>query len=44
MRLVGFPRPVNPRRGLAAVAVEQDWPVLRISPTGRVSSATGVVY
>ena len=35
MKLVGFPRPVNPRRGLAAAAAEHDWPVLRMSPTGR---------
>ncbi|WP_036424557.1 HAD-IB family hydrolase [Mycobacterium sp. UM_WWY] len=30
MRLVGHPRPVNPRPGLAAVAVERDWPVLTV--------------
>ncbi|WP_370332777.1 HAD family hydrolase [Mycolicibacterium hippocampi] len=35
MALVGQPRPVNPRRGLAATAAEQGWPVLRMSPTGR---------
>ncbi len=35
MALVGHPRPVNPRRGLAATAAEQGWPVLRMSPTGR---------
>jgi HAD superfamily hydrolase (TIGR01490 family) len=30
MKLVGHPRPVNPRHGLAAMAVENDWPVLRL--------------
>ena len=35
MALVGHPRPVNPRRGLAATAAEQGWPVLRMTPTGR---------
>ncbi|GAB3225131.1 HAD family hydrolase [Mycolicibacterium hippocampi] len=35
MALVGHPRPVNPRRGLAATAADQGWPVLRMSPTGR---------
>ncbi|MCH9640355.1 MAG: HAD-IB family hydrolase [Actinomycetia bacterium] len=35
MKLVGFPRPVNPRRGLAGLADEQGWPVLRMSPTGK---------
>ncbi|OBJ69955.1 HAD-IB family hydrolase [Mycobacterium sp. 1274756.6] len=31
MALVGHPRPVNPRSGLAALAVERDWPVLRMA-------------
>ncbi|CAN5235702.1 HAD family hydrolase [soil metagenome] len=31
MRLVGNPRPVNPRRELAVTAAEQGWPVLRFS-------------
>lgn len=31
MRLVGNPRPVNPRRTLAATAAEAGWPVLRVS-------------
>lgn len=35
MAVVGFPRPVNPRRGLAAMAAEQGWPVLRVSTPGR---------
>ena len=35
MAVVGFPRPVNPRRGLAVMAAEQGWPVLRMSAPGR---------
>jgi phosphoserine phosphatase len=35
MKLVGHPRPVNPRSGLAAMAVEQGWPVLRVTGSGR---------
>jgi len=36
MSLVGNPRPVNPRRGLAATAAQRGWPVLRIAgPAGR---------
>ena len=31
MRLVGHPRPVNPRSGLAAEARRRGWPVLRFS-------------
>ncbi|MGV9802705.1 HAD family hydrolase [Mycobacterium sp. NPDC003449] len=31
MRLVGFPRPVNPRPGLAAAAAEHGWPVLTLA-------------
>jgi HAD superfamily hydrolase (TIGR01490 family) len=30
MKLVGHPRPVNPRPGLAALAVDNGWPVLRV--------------
>lgn len=30
MHLVGQPRPVNPRSGLAAAAAENGWPVLRV--------------
>ena len=30
MKLVGHPRPVNPRPGLAAIAAEKGWPVLRL--------------
>lgn len=35
MKLVGHPRPVNPRPGLAALAAEQGWPVLRVAPVRR---------
>ena len=41
MRVVGHPRPVNPRSGLAAEAERNGWPVLRVSagPDARGSSA-----
>jgi HAD superfamily hydrolase (TIGR01490 family) len=32
MRVVGRPRPVNPRAGLAAEAARRGWPVLLVSP------------
>ncbi len=35
MAVVGYPRPVNPRRGLAVLAAEQGWPVMRVSTPGR---------
>jgi HAD superfamily hydrolase (TIGR01490 family) len=35
MKLVGNPRPVNPRTRLAALAAEQGWPVLRVVGSGR---------
>jgi HAD superfamily hydrolase (TIGR01490 family) len=31
MKLVGHPRPVNPRPGLATVAAENGWPILRVA-------------
>jgi HAD superfamily hydrolase (TIGR01490 family) len=34
MALVGNPRPVNPRSGLAAMAAEHGWPVLRVGGSG----------
>jgi HAD superfamily hydrolase (TIGR01490 family) len=34
MRVVGNPRPVNPRSGLAAEAARQGWPVLRVDAEG----------
>ncbi|MDT5280685.1 MAG: hypothetical protein QOJ20_1880, partial [Mycobacterium sp.] len=35
MNLVGNPRPVNPRPGLAALAAEQGWPVLQVAGSRR---------
>jgi HAD superfamily hydrolase (TIGR01490 family) len=35
MKLVGHPRPVNPRPGLAAIAAEHGWPVLQVTGSGR---------
>lgn len=37
MSLVGQPRPVNPRRELAARAAVEGWPVLRVTTPGRGS-------
>jgi HAD superfamily hydrolase (TIGR01490 family) len=34
MRVVGHPRPVNPRSGLAAEAARHGWPVLRVEAAG----------
>ena len=34
MHLVGQPRPVNPRPGLAAIAAENRWPVLQVIAAG----------
>jgi len=34
MKLVGQPRPVNPRPGLAAIAAENGWPVLQVTASG----------
>ena len=39
MKLVGHPRPVNPRPGLAAMALENDWPVLRLPAVRRRRAA-----
>ena len=39
MRVVGNPRPVNPRARLAAAAAEHGWPVLRVSKTAARSVA-----
>lgn len=35
MQLVGHPRPVNPRPGLAGMAASEGWPVLNISAPGQ---------
>ena len=42
LRLVGNPRPVNPRRGLAAAAAAAGWPVLHMSARTRRDGATGI--
>jgi HAD superfamily hydrolase (TIGR01490 family) len=34
MKVVGHPRPVNPRPGLAAIAAENGWPVLHLAAAG----------
>lgn len=39
MAIVGHPRPVNPRRELAAMAAALGWPVLRVTTPGKGSSA-----
>lgn len=44
MQLVGHPRPVNPRPGLAAAAARQDWPVLRIGAKGRAGPADALAH
>lgn len=35
MSVIGHPRPVNPRSGLAAAAAANGWPVLRVAVPGR---------
>ena len=43
MALVGHPRPVNPRAGLAAKAAAHNWPVLQLSiPGGRGGAANAI--
>ena len=40
MELVGHPRPVNPRQGLATLAATRGWPVLQVAVPGqRVGAA-----
>jgi HAD superfamily hydrolase (TIGR01490 family) len=41
MSLVGNPRPVNPRPGLAATAAQRGWPVVRLVEPGRRNSRFG---
>lgn len=43
MELVGHPRPVNPRRGLAVLAAARGWPVLEIGTPGRASGAVSAL-
>ena len=35
MKMVGHPRPVNPRAGLATLAAAEGWPVLRVTAPGQ---------
>jgi HAD superfamily hydrolase (TIGR01490 family) len=42
MNLVGHPRPVNPRPGLAALAAARNWPVLRPSAPGRLGTVSAL--
>ena len=42
MELVGHPRPVNPRAGLAGLAAARGWPVLRVSAPGRRGPANAL--
>lgn len=44
MKLVGHPRPVNPRSGLAADAAAHGWPVLRVTAPGRPGSAGALAH
>jgi HAD superfamily hydrolase (TIGR01490 family) len=44
MVLVGHPRPVNPRQGLAAMAVEQGWPVLQVAGSTRRSRVRSLLH
>ena len=43
MSLVGHPRPVNPRPGLAAKAAANEWPVLRLRTPGRRGGAASAI-
>jgi hypothetical protein len=42
MRLVGHPRPVNPRAGLAALAATHGWPVLHVGASGQRGPANAL--
>ncbi|MEI7543891.1 MAG: HAD-IB family hydrolase [Mycobacteriaceae bacterium] len=42
MTLVGHPRPVNPRAGLAAMAATHGWPVLRVTAPGQRGPANAL--
>lgn len=44
MRLVGHPRPVNPRPGLTALAEAERWPVLRIGVPGQRGTADALAH
>ena len=42
MKLVGHPRPVNPRAGLAAMATTHGWPVLHVGAPGQRGPANAL--
>ena len=42
MALVGYPRPVNPRAGMAAIAATHGWPILRITAPGQRGPANAL--
>ena len=44
MKLVGHPRPVNPRAGLAALAKANDWPVLHMTLPGQAGAADALAH
>jgi HAD superfamily hydrolase (TIGR01490 family) len=44
MKLVGRPRPVNPRAGLAAMATANGWPVLRVTVPGQAGAADALAH
>ena len=44
MKLVGHPRPVNPRAGLAALAAANGWPVLRVTVPGQAGAADALAH
>jgi HAD superfamily hydrolase (TIGR01490 family) len=44
MNLVGHPRPVNPRPGLAALAAAHSWPVLRVTAPGQAGAADALAH
>lgn len=44
MKLVGHPRPVNPRPALAALAATNNWPVLRATVPGQAGTADSLAH
>lgn len=44
MKLVGHPRPVNPRAGLASLAAANDWPVLRVTAPGQPGATSALAH
>lgn len=44
MRMVGHPRPVNPRAGLADLAAREGWPVLRVTVPGQRGRADALAH